>query len=411
MAKDSQPGAAQPVAAGALFGFPGYTQPLYAPETNDATTVTLSGTAQAKFSAAVPFLNSDVITAWELDLTITNTLTAGTTTTVNATAFPYNFLGPTKLTIQNQYPAIDVTDGLDLVLFELLHPTVRGSQGGDIRGYSGANPTTTWAGGTLQTNATSSVAATPGTATITLSLILPVACTIDTYYDLSADGQVLMAPHRGLVSPQWMSGISRSVRPDITYNAGIGTTADTSPYSVSGTTLGTFAGSVVQNFQRRGFYGSNDPATQAPVYNWQLQRTAKQFNVGAVTKFDVNIPSSTGQILGIYLRLFDATSGTNAPVAVSNVSIAQLKYGSGLKRFDDTYKTMQKRVIQQMGVELPQGVLAWLVAMDDFGNWNNAYALNTYTTAAPTIHLEFASAPGAAAYVIVGIESLAYVQQ
>lgn len=411
MAKQ-QPGAAAPVQAGALFGFPGYTQPLYQPETNDQTTVTLSATAQAKFSAAVPFKNTDVITAWELDLTITNTFTAGTITTTDAQAFPYNFLGPVTLSIQNMYPAIQVTDGLDLLLFELLHPTIRGAQGGDVRQYGGAAPGTTWASNTaVEANNVATASSQSSTTSIKLSLILPVCLMIDQYYDLSANGQVLMPPHRALVSPQWMAGISRSVRPDITYNALIGTTCDTSPYSVSGTTLGTASGSVLQGFQRRGYYGSNDPRVQPPVYNWQPQRLAKPYNIGAVTKFDINIPNNTGQILLMYLRFFDATAATNAPPAISIVTKCQVLYGSGLVRFDDTYITNQKRIYQQLGISLPKGVIAWVLAMDDFGKWNNALALNTYTTASPTIHLEFSGAQGAGFYAVLGIETLAYVQQ
>jgi len=226
--KQAQPGGAQPVAAGALFGLPGVTQPLSQPENNDQTTVTLSATAQAPFSSAVPFKNTDVITAWELDLTITNTFTAGTTTTTSGQHFPYNWVGPLKLQIQNMYAAVDVESGIDVFLFEALH----GTKPTDTRQLGGAGPATTWAGGTLATNKVSSVAATAGTATIQLSLILPVALAFDVYYDLDVAGNPNMAPHRAIVSPQWMSGISRSVLPNVTYNSLIGTTCDSSPYSV-----------------------------------------------------------------------------------------------------------------------------------------------------------------------------------
>lgn len=402
----AQPGGAAPAPAGSLFGLAGVTQPVDQPENNDQTTVTGSATAQTAASQLVPFKNTDVITSWELDLTVTNTFTAGTTTTTSGQHFPYNFLGPVKIQIQNMYPAIDVLSGIDLVLFELLHPTRRL----DTRQYAGAGPAATWAGGTLEANGVSSVAATSGTASIKLSFVLPVSLVLDVYYDLANNGRMTMPQHRALVSPQWMSGISRSVLPAVTFNAGIGTTCDTSPYSVSGTTLGTWSGSYLSGWRRVGYYGNNVPGTQPPVYNWQSVRQSKQFTIGAATQFDFNIPPAAGQVLVAYIRLFDATSGTNAPIAISNVTKCQVKYGSGLFRFDDTPRTMQKRIYRQLGINLPIGVLAWCFGLDDWGRWNNALALNTYTTANPTIHIEL-SAQGSGAYGVLGLESLAYVEQ
>jgi hypothetical protein len=123
----------------------------------------------------------------------------------------------------------------------------------------------------------------------------------------------------------------------------------------------------------------------------------------------------SSQILGMFLRFWDPTlaSGVGAPIAITNIQYIQLLYGGSLYRFNDTPKTMQRRIMDQHRLLLPAGVLAWDLSLDPDGSGKltNAYALNTLVTASPTIIITWINGytPGAGAKVVVGYHELKYV--
>ena len=106
------------------------------------------------------------------------------------------------------------------------------------------------------------------------------------------------------------------------------------------------------------------------------------------------------------MRLFDV--GTNLPIPITNIESIKVQTGGALDRFDDTAATVQRRFQQQHGYLLPNGVIAYDLAADTDGSGRltNANAINTLTTASPTVQLTLSSAPSAGSYAIIGYETL-----
>jgi hypothetical protein len=115
-------------------------------------------------------------------------------------------------------------------------------------------------------------------------------------------------------------------------------------------------------------------------------------------------------VFSTYARIFDPTLGTNSVGGyynVANISKCQLLFGSNLPRFDDDVATMQNRFVQQHGFLPPQGTVVFdLIASRRTDRLSNSRALNTLTNANCKIHMILASAPGASAYVELGVELL-----
>jgi hypothetical protein len=507
--------------AGAYFGLPGYTSWTEQKENNDQAVVNLSATVQVPFTAVVPFKTTDVVLWWELELTIANTMVSGTGVINTSIYFPYNFVGPSKLQIQNQYPALDIQSGIDAVLLQMVRPmrgtdfetvlnssadawwpfaipgrlstataggqnqwasgidaelaspnvfsyqssltpaataaisiaeqsfaTFLGVQAGDIFlgatlqgaglgqaptanvGVVGgrvtaaatvslafANPTagalTAVAG--VYTVSVYRVADWPSIASIHFTLEVPGGIYMDDYYDLGKAGEMVAAPHRAFVSPTFMASTARSVQPDLRFNPGFAATLDQGPFFQQSVGNSTFTGATAtMGWRRIGVYGANNPVYMPVVYNWQLVRQAKNIALGGVTIKDIPI-QFWGQMLLFILRFFDpALANGGNPIDIGSATVgltkAQLQYGSGLLRFDDTPRSAQRRVIKQHGFMPPIGVLIWDLAVDDQGRVTNRRALNTLTTAGVNIHLEMVAALSATAYLVLIAEYLAYVE-
>lgn len=520
--------------AGAYFGLPGFTAWTEQKENNDQAAVTLSASVQTPFTAVVPFKTTDVVLWWELEVTWANTMTVGTGTIVVSPYFPYNIIGPSKLQIQNQYPALDVQSGIDIALMQLCRP-MRGTDFETILGASAdawwpqAIPgrlSTTTVGGQLQAQPTGADATSPTSssfagdaelaspnirvfqssltpvataaasiaeqsftsffgvltgdivlgitlngaglgqgptanvaavngrvtaastvsiafanptagaltavsgiytlsvyraadfgqsANVHFTLEMPGGIYLDDYYDLSKDGAMVAAPHRAFVSPTFMASTARSVQPDLRFNPGFAATIDQGPFFQQSAGNSSFTSSTVtMGWRRIGVYGANNPVYMPVVYNWQLVRQWKNISLSGVTIKDIPI-QFWGQMLLFILRFFDPNiANGGGPLDLSSssagLSKAQLQYGSGLLRFDDTYRSAQRRFIKHHGVLLPPGVVIWDLAVDDQGRITNRRALNTLTTAGVNIHLEFPAALSTSAYVVLGAEYLAYVE-
>jgi len=237
----------------------------------------------------------------------------------------------------------------------------------------------------------------------------------DQYWDLMPTGEPASAPHSAVVSPQYMAGTTRQIIPAITFNPGIATTSDNGAVTTTALTptsdsASSFSGSAALVFKRQAIY-AGAPAVLPPVYAWQIAWQTTRFSLSGVSKQDLMIPLESGQVLSVYVRLFDpsASSSVGAPININTITKCQLQYGSGLLRFDDTPDTVQQRFIYQHNLMLPQGVIAWDLAMDDRGTISNKRALNLLTTAGCLVHLEFTGALSSTAYAVLGIESLVYV--
>ena len=398
---------AQNPPAGSMFGLPALTLYTEQFDNNNGAVQALSQTNQVQSLNLTQFTQTDVVFWWEMELSITNTVTAGTSTVTTSAYFPFSFMGESKLRIQNMYDSWHPLNGIDAMIWQALRP---------MRGQSdfsnlGASPIPNWQSATLaQSNLDTAASYTSASTSILFTLEIPVSLFFDVYFDLAKDGTIISPPHRAIVSPQYMAGSARLVQPQIIFNPGSAATTDNGPYNI-GAGTGTFTGSNTFAFKRVGVYGNNNPATMPTVYNWQYMREARQYSASGVTKLDLLVPTY-GQILSIFVRLFDpsAAAGLGAPINLTNVTKCQLKFGSGLLRYDDTPRSAQRRIMKQNNFLLPQGVLAWDMTLDNYNRVSNAAALNTLTTASVLVHLEFAAALSTTAYAVMGVEALTYVE-
>jgi hypothetical protein len=407
-----QQAAAQGQAApGQLFGMPGLTQFTEQNENTISLAATLAQATATTVNGILPFKQVDVVLWWELDLTITQTYTAGTSTITSSPYGPYNWISALALQIQNQYSALAFTNGIDAAIFQMYRPMRSTDFKNDLDVSPATATATPWANTnlaqpTLQTSAT---AWTSAAASTTFTLELPASIGFDVYYDLDAAGNVVAAPHRAIVSPQYMAGTVRNIIPNVTIAAGSSSTLDVGPANI-GAGSGTFTGSALLTFRRVGIYAGN-PLAMPVTYAWQYLRATTPFQIaGSAGPTSWPVPTN-GQILSTFVRMFDplANAGLGAAIALTVVTKAQLQYGSALLRFDDTPKSAQRRFLRQHGFLPPVGVIIWDLALDNFGRLTNAYALNTLNTSGIIISVTFTVAQSAAAYAMIGVEALTYV--
>jgi hypothetical protein len=387
---------------------------------------TMSQASQVQVTGMVPLRQTDVVADWLLELNFVLAWGAGGGTLTASAYAPLNIVGPTKLVIQNQYASVDVESGIDLYIFDLIRPQWKGADLHGVLLYT--NPAGDPIGGTATGYPTTALAQanqlwgaaqfSTGTTSLNLFLRLPAGQWFDEYFDLNVDGQPVTAAHPALVSPQYMASPNRIITPQVLYNPGIASTSDLGPVTASGGTP-TFTGTANLTIRRHAIYASQ-AAVLPPVYAWQYRRKTQRFGAGGISRTDVPMPLDTGQLLMCYARLFDplAAAGVGAPINVNVVTRANLQYGSGLFWFDTgatqpagrtAYASLQARFFEQHGWLPPQGVLVFDLAIDERQKITNKRALNTLTTGGIILHLEFSAALSAAAYLVLGTESLVYV--
>jgi hypothetical protein len=402
----------QTVMPGAMYGVPGVTQRFEQQETTVGNVVGLALANQPNNNTVQNFQQTDVVHWWEVELSWINTPTGSAGPSLSPYA-PYNLYQAFSIQMQGQYKPIDLQSGIDAAIFQLYRP-MRGSAQMAAQPLLGANPSNTYANAALpQSNAVAFPNMASNTTPVPIYLEFPSSLWFDQYWDLAEDGAVLAAPISAYVSPQYMSGGQRVVKPKATYAAINATTADVGPVSYSTPATGVGGSQVTDTWRRVGVYASTDPAAMPPVFNWQYQRHSFQFPVAGKTKVTIPI-TDFGQILSVWLRFFDPSSGAfGAPVNIVTgnvVTLAQLLYGSNLPRFYDDIPAMQKRFLDQHGFLPPVGTIIWDLALTDTGGYvTNAKAINTLTNSNVNAVVNFTSALSATAYCVVGIESLVYV--
>lgn len=402
------PPAAQQVPVGAFFGLPGFTQPFEQYENLNGIITPLALAAQTPWNPPGSLQKTDIVKWWEME-TIVNWTTTVTGSTISPEA-PYNLFQGFKLKLQGQYTPVECESGFDVAFFQL-YRNMRGQGQLTQQTLLGSAPATPFSNSTIpQANqSTSGIVANPAAASSwVFNLEIPGGLYFDSYWDLAIDGTLLpnsagqVAPISAFVSPQYMGGGERVVVPSFNYAAITAANADQGP--LTGSTAG--AASVTQNLRRVGYYGSANPAELPPVFNWQYRRASKRYPLGAFTKADIPV-TEYGQLLSVWVRIFDPTAGTYFNVA--NITKCQLLYGSNLPRFDDDVLTMQKRFMDQHGFLPPVGFIVWDMLSNTSGAnglSNDFKVLNTLTNANTHVHIETGAAPAATAYAVIGTELL-----
>lgn len=409
------------ITPGSMYGAPGYTNPVEQLDTTQGLVTAGAGGQQNTINGITPLAQTDVVLGWDLFVTYSfaTAPVGGTGQTLSVSPYaPYNMLGPVTLSLQNQYKPIDVLSGRDLGIFQSYRGRYLRS---DRRNANLASPVLgaayssgVWCEAALleASNVWSTTYTTTGK---TFVVHLPASIEFDLYYPLDISGNLVGTPGRAIVSPQYMGGTTRIVTPKIALAQGLGT-VDTSPFgtTTSGSTASTFTAgySTSLDIRRNAIYSSNNPSALPPVQPWQYALHTWEYGCGAQTKITVPVPNDVGQILSIWVLLFDpaASNGAGAPLAMSSVQYCQLKYGSGLFRFDDTPTSMQARWIQQHDTLPAAGFIGWDLAYQPDGRLTNqGGVLNTLTTNAIQVVLTLGTAMSSSGYVVVATEALQYV--
>lgn len=418
----------QPAQPGQFFDIPGIpggsSQFTEQDETTTSAVLTLSSSTQTQFQTIQSFRQTDVVENWWANISVAPTYTAGTSTLTASSYAPYNFVGPVQLSIQNQYASVDVESGIDLAIFSIIRPY---SSPEILTGNNlYANPAGAPIGGTAQGYATTALAQpnlingaqwSTASTSYNLQFRLPAAQWFDEYFDLALDGTVLSQAHRALVSPQYMAGTTRVVTPRITMNPLNASTTDLGPVNI-GAGTGTATGTATARFRRKAVYASGNRSILPGVYAWQYRWKTTRVGLGAVSTKDVPVPLDSGQILSLYVRLFDpaAAGGLGAPISLASLTRFSVMFGSGLLAFDaqtngglSAGAMVQRRWLENHDTLLPPGVAAVDFALNERGALTNARALNVLTTSGIQVHCEFSGVQSASSYLVLGVESLVYV--
>lgn len=412
----------QQIPVGSLYGLPGFTSRFEQYENLNGIVTTTQLSGLTPFNPPGSFQKTDVVFWWETEFFANWSVTFSAGTLAISPEAPYNLIQSPRLKLQGQYTPIECESGFDMAFFQMYRP-MRGRGQRNVQDLLDTNPVpaanfanslipqANLAGATLSQTTTS-----PYTVTnYPFTLEWPAGIFIDEYWDLAIDGTLLpdaggaVRPYSAFVSPQYMGGGERVIVPQFNYSPIVAANYDQGiTGATAALTTSASSGSVTLNARRVGVYASENPAEMPPVYNWQYRRSSKRYPIGAVSKVDIPV-TEYGQLLSLFVRIFDPSLGTNSVGGyynVANITKCQLLFGSNLPRFDDDVAEMQDRFIEQHGFLPPQGTVVWdLMASRPAENLTNATALNTLTNANTHVHLEM-TAPGASTYAVIGTELL-----
>lgn len=399
---------------GALFGLPGVTIWSEQKENNSPTSTNgLTVGSQAPVSFPANFKQTDVVFAWRMLVSISMGGAPTGTGIALSPYFPWNFLGPLALNMQNQFDTISYFSGYDAALFQMIRPQKQESWAAnfnDLMTNAGVDSYNDAPNQITQSNYTT------GSTAISFDIDLLPGIWFDLYYDLEENGMLLDYKAQGIrtfVTPQMMAGTNRIIQPRVTWNQG-GTLSTTgndptlAPYTTTagGVTYTTVNGTL--NFRRKITYQPQSSKDAPLLWNWQYSRQCIRNTIGAQGQVTIPLPL-VGQILAFYVRLVDPGAGTPGNIPLANISECDVQIGSGLFRFQDTPEDMQSRFFRQHGIRPPQGCLVWDMATTDDGRVSNKDAINTLTTSAPQVTITFSVTPSASAYYVLGYEALRYV--
>lgn len=392
---------------GPFVEYPGSIEIFSELETND-TNPAVPATSNPVNVPLVAFTGADMIREWELFFDFLGTYNAYTGTVTTSPWFPYNYVQTLEVPYQSSSFKLQSMDGHLTFLQNLLRPVNR--RGSYAEPYMDGQAAALSTGYSVQANAVSAANYAPAASTqkrFRFPLRVDAARYFERFYDVQADGKMIMFQD-AYVSPLLMSSTGRNIVPKIVLNPVVGATLDIAPFtSVGGTTLTwTDNGSVVY-VRRNGWRQPINAADMPPIFNWALQWYLMRVPISNA-KPAFQLPAD-GQVLSVIGRMFDPTlaAGVGGAIPLANLVSLKLTYGSGINKFFDTPRSIQNRILRQHGWLPTEGVFIWDLYQDTRSNLD---AINTLTTAAPTVSLDFTgNTPGAGSYVDVLVEYLTLI--
>jgi hypothetical protein len=386
----------------------------------------VSATNQVTLNGIQAFGQTDVVLDWMIEVNLELDWTAGPDKTLYVSPYaPHNILGPFELPVQNQYSPVDVENGIDLYLFNIIRPRYKQARRTNL-GYnfagdpSGGSVTGYPAAGNAQDNVLAPAQFTDATTSLTLFYHIPGATQFDVYSDLAGVSSANVSGNQGAfyhhcyVSPQYMGGTVRNVLPKVKVNPMLGTSADETPvWKGNADIVSTFSSSAASiTFKRFAVYNNNDPAVLPPQFPWQTSWVTDRQPANGSQKLKFMPPNDTGQILSMYLRLWDPTlnDGAGGPIDLAgNIDLITVSYATGVINWQGTVLEWQEYWARVNGVLLPPGVIAFDWAKGDNDQVTNLNVLNTLTTSTIQLALQMSSPTSASAYGVLGMESLSLV--
>lgn len=414
-------------APGSLFGIPGpamSTSRRAVPDAaNGIITTTLSQTSQVQ-ATTTTLDRLDILKDLLVSISIAETYTPGSGKTITQSPlFPYNFVTELSVQFESAFKTMRLP-GFLAAIMQQYRPTKGAKSTGmlfneGVNWQQGAQITSTYAKTAAQASLTGA-SITNATTPVPLLFEVPLAFQFDQYYEISLEGQPLAAIPRAIVSPQYMSGTTRNVRPQITFSPGFlvgtGGQALNAPATIaSGDTLSTFAGTATTQIFRDGWFASNTLAQVPPIYMWQYSRDYIAYPTSGSTAFAIPLdtnPVGQGQVLSLVFGVWDPAlnSGAGGWAATTNLTTVELLKGSTLQQFNDTPQINNARWGAKHATLLPQGFLGWDLALTDDGLLTNGgeNVLNTLTTSGCQVRLTYntGSAPSSTSTIYIGLEML-----
>ena len=405
---------------GSRFSIPPFTDEVEQPDNNDLIVATASNASQVPVNGIVPFMQSDVIYGWIMEVVPSVTFSVAPTLSPYD---PYIHLGPLLLNMQYQYPSISVASGIDLAMVNAYRPIVEAKRGmGNFTQNlaTGASAGMGSFGGPQASQLFTQYTTATTAQTANFIMELPASCWFDSYYELDETGMPVSGPHQGFVSPQNMGGYARVVTPSLRLNQYITTSQSFLDQSVgfSATSVAS-AATTLLGFSRIAVLGSLDSSVLPQPTNWQYNIAHQQVSLAGLSK--VTIPLNgifAGQIMSICLRMWDPTTGGGQVLPVTNVTNFLVQYGGSVQRFNGgvtssgtvtSVKRLQRRFLEQHFFMPPDGFLIYDMAFDRNLGITNSYCLNTLRTAAVQVQVIFSAAQAAGAYMEATIEGLRWV--
>ena len=113
---------------GSLYGLPQVNTFFDGKDNNTNVVVTGSQANVTPINSLSPFLQDNVVFAYQLWCSINQTVTLSTGSATASPYFPYNYLQNIAVNMQSSYKPIDVHSGVDLLIFDLIRPQTRWAQ-------------------------------------------------------------------------------------------------------------------------------------------------------------------------------------------------------------------------------------------------------------------------------------------